>query len=138
MTPYAETTRIRRLAAPPRPPFVPWHVPAWLPPAAEGPATFVVGVVAGLVVAFFVSTAAGFVTSLVRAAAPSPTTAPRAASAVEPGARALVITRPRAAALRAAAPLPGAVTAPAHPARRTAVAHPLPRREVLFAAALAP
>jgi hypothetical protein len=60
---YAEITRVGPLA-PPRPRFVPWHVPAWLPVEAEGLATFLVGVIGGLFLAFALTTLARLIAAL--------------------------------------------------------------------------
>ncbi len=62
---YAEITRVGPLAVSRRPGrFVPWHVPAWLPAEAEGPVTFLVGVLGGLVFAFGFTTLTGFIAAL--------------------------------------------------------------------------
>ena len=152
MLQYAETTRIRPLA-PPRPRFVPWHVPAWLPRSAEGPATFLVGVVGGLVLAFCVSALASFVGSLGGSSADDAGPTSRIAAVVEPGARALIIARPVTHAARAAvdvAPEAAPPVASARPAgprlvgthapttHKTAIARPVPKRDVLLAAVLTP
>lgn len=62
---YAEITRVGPLAVPrPRPRFVPWHVPAWLPVEAEGPVTFLVGLTGGLALAFSFTKLAGLIVAL--------------------------------------------------------------------------
>ena len=62
---YAEITRVGPLAVSRRRGrFVPWHVPAWLPVEAEGPVTFLVGVLGGLVFAFGFTTLTGVVAAL--------------------------------------------------------------------------
>lgn len=49
-----------RVTAPPPTRFVPWHVPAWLPPEIEGSLTFLAFAVLGFGLAFVASGIAAF------------------------------------------------------------------------------
>lgn len=146
-TPLTTPTTATVITRAPRAFAAPWNVPAWLPPSVEGPATFFVGAVGGVLLGVI----AVIMTTFFMGVA-----APCAAAEVAPhvpemGARVLVVAKPITSASRAphaeeavaavAAPAAPAVLARARaiPSRTTATNRALPKRKSdLLSAALAP